>query len=121
MGRKHLLIWSDRNFLELAQWDKTCRMEEQRKRQEFKLFVVGLPPLLSAQRNPHIIQGVDMLKMASEHTLAMGKILDIRKFQRYFNPDELRQVVRLYNSLVPPKSVTPKKKTMSECACVSSN
>jgi hypothetical protein len=29
MGRKHLLIWSDRNFLELAQWGKTCRMEEQ--------------------------------------------------------------------------------------------
>jgi len=35
-------------------------MEEQRKRQEFKLFVVGLPPLLSAQRNPYIIQGVSI-------------------------------------------------------------
>ena len=31
------------------------------------------------------------MKMASEHTLAMGKLLDIRKFQRYFNPAELRQ------------------------------
>ncbi len=63
---------------------------------------------------------LNLMKMASEHTLAMGKILDIRKFQRYFNPDELRQAVRLYNSLVPPKSVTPEKKTMSECACLSS-
>jgi hypothetical protein len=165
MGRKQLLIWSDRNLLELAKWVKTCRMEEQRKRQEFKLFVVGLPQLLffgfrvgvgSGVGNPYIIQGADVLAgnggsfskirdrlvhifvhfdptmtffardylmklmmMASEHTLAMRKLLEIRKFQRYFNSDELRQTIRLYNGLVPSESVISEK-MISECECLSS-